>query len=234
MRGAERNVFDAADSTSISEALRNQQADFLSAAEEIERGGGESAGDGTPGGSQGGDVEAWARFKGRLINPQGFESLPLVSNETSEHEVRSNDTDLLAQSDFLERAARGMKFADADTLALERPDLLARPASALPQRKLRAKRRQTCGKCAAPWTRPSRISPRPRNWTPCAPIPRRVHPRNFIAAVWNCGDYAKRKRRGWRHSKRRPPAKGPDCRLGAPRWAAHPRSASTTGARRPE
>jgi hypothetical protein len=73
--------------TAISQDHRDQQRAFQCAAEEIAGGAGQGSGDPASFGIEVGNLENWARDKGTLTPASTLDSLPLVSNSTSEHEV---------------------------------------------------------------------------------------------------------------------------------------------------
>ena len=73
--------------TAISQNHRDQQRAFQCAAEEIAGGAGQGSGDPASFGIEVGNLENWALGKGTLIPANTLDSLPLVSNSTSEHEV---------------------------------------------------------------------------------------------------------------------------------------------------
>lgn len=80
--------------SALSEALANQCRDFLAAFDAAKSdlchpgsGTGTSASERV----ETGNLEAWAVREGKVIPPESFEHLPLVSNSTSEHEVRIRD-----------------------------------------------------------------------------------------------------------------------------------------------
>ncbi len=73
--------------TAISQNHRDQQRAFQRAAEEIAGGAGQGSGDPASFGIEVGNLENWALAKGTLIPDSSLDSLPLVSNSTSEHEV---------------------------------------------------------------------------------------------------------------------------------------------------
>jgi hypothetical protein len=71
----------------LSQNHRDQQRAFQRAAEEIDGGASQGAGDPASFGSEIGNLEVWAREKGTLIPDTALDLLPVVSNSTSEHEV---------------------------------------------------------------------------------------------------------------------------------------------------
>jgi len=66
---------------------------FFDAACEIDRRTSEVTGSHTSAGSETGIVEAWARVAGKIIDSTYFDSLTVVSNATSEHEVFYREVD---------------------------------------------------------------------------------------------------------------------------------------------
>jgi hypothetical protein len=73
--------------TAISQNHRDQQRAFQCAAEEVAGGAGQGAGDPASFGIEVGNLASWAHDKRTLIPASSLDSLPLVSNSTSEHEV---------------------------------------------------------------------------------------------------------------------------------------------------
>lgn len=73
--------------SSIQETRRNQQQAFREAAEAIVGGEGTSPSDPASFGVEIGNLEKWARSQGTLIPETEVDSLDLISNSTSEHEV---------------------------------------------------------------------------------------------------------------------------------------------------
>ena len=73
--------------TTIAQDHRDQQRPFQCAAEAIASGAGQGSGDPASFGIEVGNLENWALDKGALIPANALDSLPLVSNSTSEHEV---------------------------------------------------------------------------------------------------------------------------------------------------
>ncbi len=71
----------------------NSSRDFLTAASEINGGGSETADRETSRISQTESLETWARSNARLIESWLIDSLPIVSNSTSEHEVHYRESD---------------------------------------------------------------------------------------------------------------------------------------------
>jgi len=73
--------------TTITQNHRDQQRAFQCAAEEIAGGASSCTSDPASFGVEVGNLESWAHVKGTLIPADTLDSLPLVSNSTSEHEV---------------------------------------------------------------------------------------------------------------------------------------------------
>lgn len=78
----------AEDHTTFPAALADQAGRFFSAAKDLHRRAGCSAGAGASGGVETASLADWAASHGFLIAPDVFETADLVSNSTSEHEVR--------------------------------------------------------------------------------------------------------------------------------------------------
>lgn len=73
--------------SSIQEAYRDQQRAFEHAAQAIASGEGSGSGDPASFGVEIGNLEEWAHREGNLIPESQFDSLKLVSADTSEHQV---------------------------------------------------------------------------------------------------------------------------------------------------
>lgn len=78
---------------SIPENIANQCRSFVAAAKAIHSIAGEGAGDSTLNGSEGRAVQLWAQQSGFVFPFHEFETLELISNSTSEHEVRFRESD---------------------------------------------------------------------------------------------------------------------------------------------
>jgi hypothetical protein len=76
--------------------IANYCREFRHAAEGIHRLSGSGTGERAPFRSQIAHVAQWAKENGKLIDPEVFQSLEVVSNSTSEHEVRYRPSDLRA------------------------------------------------------------------------------------------------------------------------------------------
>jgi len=80
--------FDDETLSTLPQSLADQARTFLTAAKAIDCGTSEATGSGASSGSETGNVAEWARRQGKLISDEALATLPIVSNSTSEHEVR--------------------------------------------------------------------------------------------------------------------------------------------------
>ena len=86
LRGEMENS-DNESQAAITNSCKNQQKAFERAAEGIICGGSACSGDSSPFGGEIRNLEEWARSQTVLIPDEGIESLDLISNTTSEHQV---------------------------------------------------------------------------------------------------------------------------------------------------
>lgn len=77
----------------LPEGLANNSKAFKAAAQAIDAGSSEEAGQGTPFGSQTGNAAVWANENGKLIPDSFFHDLVVISEATSEHKVYFRQSD---------------------------------------------------------------------------------------------------------------------------------------------
>jgi len=85
--GESEHPHDYESKTTIAQNRSDQQRAFQCAAEEVAGGASQGAGDPASFGIEIGNLASWATSKGTLISANSLDSLPLISNSTSEHEV---------------------------------------------------------------------------------------------------------------------------------------------------